>query len=81
MRYVVVLYGSDCPHCQGEDDEEDCSEVMDVRELVPCENAAAVKAAVSRARVSPRDDWAVFEVVEGKFVRRAIVFEPEAQVL
>jgi hypothetical protein len=39
MRYVVVEFGSDCPHCQSDEDVEDdtgCDEVPGVYGMTAC---------------------------------------------
>lgn len=80
MRYVVAHFGSDCPHCDG-DDEYECFEVPDVRQLIPCEDLRSVSEAIRQAGGNSRDDWAVFELVGGRFERRAVVFGEDREAL
>lgn len=83
MKYVVVEFGSDCPHCEGDDTFDECVEVPDVYSLHACETNAEVAKKIASFDKSARRDWAVFEVTKKGFQRRALQHpgDPERQVI
>ncbi len=48
-----------------------------VAELVPCEDTLSIQAAIARVRRRQDQDWNLFELVDGKYLSRAITFNSD----
>lgn len=64
LRYVVAIVEIN----QGEDETLD---LPDCRELVACRDEQAVRQTTLKA-AEHGHEWAIFELVDGRFVRRSI---------
>lgn len=49
----------------------------DIRAVTVCEDQRQVEEAISNSLSNRGGDWALFELVSGKFEQRSVIFEPD----
>lgn len=82
MRYIVVMLKSDASW----DFHDLKSWDMDVQSIIPCDDLLGVSCAIGMIHSLKTDDalsydWSVFELVDGVFAKRAIVFNPDGRTV
>lgn len=74
MKFLVVLHETRLDDGMGGEVEDPADVVSDVSAIHICPDTKSVCAALTKAE-KKKLDWAVFEVVGSKAVRRSIVFK------